>query len=270
MTRIRSVWDGASVWRRALLVGLPALALLGAAIGLAFAFGGDSDGGTEEQAQAAATATPLPATPTDSQIEAFYAALAVATATPAAAATGGGGGGGGGGGTGGGGGGTYVPRPSGGTGPGPITGTGMSMQIPSLGVNAGVYGRTVGTNGVMGNPAGAWDVIWYDFSTWGTLGGYPGAPGANAVFAGHVDYIRVGPAVFYSVKNLKAGDQVTVNTPNGPVTYAIQWSRWVSPGQDFTWVVAQDGTESITLVTCIGGFSAGHYSNRLVVRGVRI
>jgi hypothetical protein len=25
----------------------------------------------------------------------------------------------------------------------------------------------------------------------------------------------------------------------------------------------------ITLVTCIGGFSGGHYSNRLIVRGIK-
>jgi LPXTG-site transpeptidase (sortase) family protein len=146
----------------------------------------------------------------------------------------------------------------------------MSLTISSIGVNAPVYGRTVGDNGQMGNPKGPWDVIWYDFSGWGGLGGYPGEPGANAVFAGHVDYIHVGPAVFWSIRDLQPGDQVTVNTPNGPITYAIQWSQWAEPDQDFTGFVARTGQDSITLVTCIGGFSAGHYSNRLIVRGVRI
>jgi LPXTG-site transpeptidase (sortase) family protein len=157
------------------------------------------------------------------------------------------------------------------TGPGPILGTDMSLSIPSIGVNATVYSRTVGSNGQMGNPAGAWDVIWYDFShEWVGLGGYPGQPGANAVFAGHVDYIRVGPAVFWAVRNLVPGDLVTVNTGNGPVTYSIQWSQWADPSADFSQFVASTGQDSITLVTCIGGFSGGHYSNRLIVRGVRV
>jgi LPXTG-site transpeptidase (sortase) family protein len=164
----------------------------------------------------------------------------------------------------------YVPPRAAGTGPGPITGSDMSISIPAIGVNASVYARTVGTNGQMGNPAGAWDVIWYDFSqNFPGLGGYPGTGFSNAVFAGHVDYIRVGPAVFWSVRNLVPGDLIHVNSANGTITYAVQWSQWAGPGDDFTGFVAQQGGDTITLVTCIGGFSAGHYSNRLIVRGVR-
>jgi LPXTG-site transpeptidase (sortase) family protein len=76
--------------------------------------------------------------------------------------------------------------------------------------------------------------------------------------------------VFWSIRDLQPGDQVTVNTPNGPITYAIQWSQWTDPDADFSQFVQQTGQESITLVTCIGSFSAGHYSNRIIVRGVRI
>ena len=88
--------------------------------------------------------------------------------------------------------------------------------------------------------------------------------------AGHVDYIGVGPAVFWSIRDLQPGDIVTVNTDTGPINYAIQWNQWAEPDQDFTSFVSQTGQDSITLVTCIGGFSAGHYSNRLIVRGVRV
>ena len=269
---VSSLWKGASPLKRLLLVAVPVAVIGIAAAGITFA-AVSGGGGDDTDAQATApSATPdptatTPPTPTTAQILLYIAALASPTPEPQAS-TGGGGGGGGGGGTGGA---AAAPARPTGTGPGAVTGTGMSINIPKAGVNAGVYSRTVGTNGVMGNPSGAWDVIWYDFSTFGAgMGGYPGQPGANAVFAGHVDYIRVGPAVFYSVKNLAAGDQVTVNTPNGPVTYAIQWSQWAGPADDFTSFVAQNGQETITLVTCIGGFSAGHYSNRLIVRGVRI
>jgi LPXTG-site transpeptidase (sortase) family protein len=147
----------------------------------------------------------------------------------------------------------------------------MSISIPAIGVNASVYARTVGTNGQMGNPAGAWDVIWYDFAqNWPGLGGYPGTGFSNAVYAGHVDYIRVGPAVFWSVRNLVPGDLIHVTSANGTITYSVQWSQWAGPNDDFTTFVSQTGQDTVTLVTCIGGFSAGHYSNRLIVRGVRV
>lgn len=157
-----------------------------------------------------------------------------------------------------------------GTGPGAAQSTGMTLSIPSISVNAPVNSRTVGTNGQMGNPVGPWDAIWYDFSGWDGLGGYPGEAGANAVFAGHVDYIRVGPAVFWSLRDLKPGDRVTVNTANGPITYAIEWSKWTTPDMDFTQFVSKTGYDAITLITCIGTFSGDGYSNRLVVRGRRI
>jgi LPXTG-site transpeptidase (sortase) family protein len=226
---------------------------------------GGSDGGPEPTpTRSGPTATPVPPTPSVEQVLKYFAAI-LPTATPvppdtytASGYTGGGSGGGG------------RTAPRGGTGPGPIRGTDIRLSIPKASVNATVYARSVGTNGQMGNPSGAWDVIWYDFLNHPGLGGYPGNPGANAVFAGHVDYIGVGPAVFYSLRNMAPGDIVTVSTSAGTFTYRIEWSRWATPNEDFTNFVRGGGGETITLVTCIGGFSAGHYSNRLVVRGVRI
>ena len=147
----------------------------------------------------------------------------------------------------------------------------MTLVIPSIGVNASVSSRTIGENGQMGDPSGAYMAVWYDFAanSWTGLGGYPGQAGANAVFAGHVDYIGVGPAVFWGIRDLQPGDAVTVYTGAGPVNYTIQWTQWAAPDDDFTSFVSQTGQDSITLVTCIGGFSGGHYSNRIIVRGVR-
>jgi LPXTG-site transpeptidase (sortase) family protein len=160
------------------------------------------------------------------------------------------------------------------TGPGPELGTGWSLSIPSIGVDAGIYSRTIGTDGQMGNPSGPSDVIWYDFAAnaWTGLGGVPGQPNANVVIAGHVDYCcpSPAPAVFWSIRDLQPGDVITVNTPQGPINYAVQWGQWADPDQDFTQFVAQTGQESITLVTCIGQFSGGHYTNRYILRGVRI
>jgi LPXTG-site transpeptidase (sortase) family protein len=251
-----------------LLLLVAPLALIAVAAGVA------CDGGEDEEPQASAptrtpgpTKTPVPPTPTWKEIYDFLVAITPPTPTPAPSS---GGGGGGGGGAARPSAGSYQPRPAG-TGPGAIVGTDMTISIPSASINASVYARSVGTNGQMGNPAGAWDVIWYDFAqNFPGLGGRPGEPGANAVFAGHVDYIRVGPAVFWNVRNLKAGDQIVVNTANGPFTYRVEWTQWAGPYEDFTKFVAKAGAESVTLVTCIGEFSGGHYSNRFVVRAVRI
>lgn len=273
MAGLEAIWRSASPIKRALFAGAPIAIIAAAVIGLVLVTSGGDDA-SGEQAKAAmgtavATATPAPATPTNEEVLKYLVAIApTATQTPARAAVSG----------------VspsnptsgaapaqqYVPKP-GGSGPGPITGTDMSISIPVIGVRASVYARTVGTDGQMGNPAGAWDVIWYDFSqNFDGYGGYPGAGGSNAVFAGHVDYIGVGPAVFWSVRNLVAGDLITVNSANGAITYSVQWSQWAGPNDDFSSFVTQTGEESITLVTCIGGFSAGHYTNRLIVRGVRI
>jgi LPXTG-site transpeptidase (sortase) family protein len=256
--RLVKLWDASTPLKRGLIVGIPVLvlALAGTGIGFAAFHGGGSSPSAQAHAAPTKSAT-SPATPTTGPTE-TPASAGIQTPVPpppgGAPPT------------------TYqavVPRT--GSGPGSARGTGISLVIPSIGVNAGVYSRTVGTNGVMGNPSGASDVIWYDFSTFGAgVGGYPGAPGANAVFAGHVDYIHVGPAVFWNLKDLQPGARVTVNTPNGPVNYQIQWSKWAGPDEDFGPYVAQNGQQMITLVTCIGDFSNGHYSNRLIVRGVRV
>lgn len=277
MAALKRHWSDASAGKRALMLGLPValLALILGGVLLATLGGGD---GQAEAEVVAPTSTPAPTptsgppTPSTGDVMRYFAAVyATATAETAPPASSGGvannntappasGGGQ-----------PYRPPAQTGTGPGPATGTDMRLSIPAIGVNASVYARTVGTNGQMGNPAGAWDVIWYDFSqNFPGVGGRPGEAGANAVFAGHVDYIRVGPAVFWSLRDLQPGDQVVVYTAAGPISYAVQSSWWAQPYEDFTGYVAQHGAEEITLITCIGGFSGGHYSNRFIVRGIRI
>ena len=266
---IVALWRNASPWKRLALAGVPAVVVALITVGGIYA---GVSGGGDSGAKKVVAATPAPATATKSPATATPAPKPTDTPVPPAATEGGGG-------TGGGastydGGGDYQtydpPREL--SGPGAIEGTSWSLSIPAIGVNASVYSRTIGDNGQMGDPSGPWQVIWYDFGAngWSGLGGVPGAPGANAVFAGHVDYISVGPAVLYSIGKMQPRDLVTVNTDAGPITYSIQWSQWAAPDEDFTNFVTQTGQESITLVTCVGAFSGGHYSNRLIVRGVRV
>ena len=187
---LKGVWAVATPLKRGIMVGVPVLvlAVAGTGIGVAATHGGGKSA-AEARADATddATATSEVSTST---------ALPLATETPASAGLQA----------------SSEPPPNGaattgrhyqnngGTGPGAAESTGMELSIPSIGVDASVYSRSVGTNGQMGNPIGAWDAIWYDFSAWPGMGGYPGEPGANAVFAGHVDYIHIGPAVFWSIR----------------------------------------------------------------------
>lgn len=267
---LTALWRNASPLKRVLLAGVPAVVIALGAAGVIYA--GFSGGGSAKAKQEVLAATQSPSTPTKVPATATFAPQPKATpetvpeVSSNSSYTGGSDGGGGGDYE------TYEAPSEPLSGPGPIQGTSWSLSIPVIGVNANVYSRTIGGDGQMGNPAGAYDVVWYDFAAdgWTGLGGVPGEPGANVVMAGHVDYIGVGAAVFYSIRDLQPGDIVTVNTDTGPINYAIQWNQWAEPDQDFTSFVSQTGQDSITLVTCIGGFSAGHYSNRLIVRGVRV
>ncbi len=290
---LNALWRNASPLKRLLLAGVPAVILALGAVGVGYAV--FSGGGSSKPKAEAVVPSPAPATATAAPKPTQPPPTVAPTASPTPAsaglqATNGGGGAPTGGGTSpdynnvqGGGTGAAPPAPdvpSGGaqraddgelTGPGPAEGTNWTLVIPSIGVNASVESRTVGSDGTMGNPTGAFAVMWYDFSqSWVGVGGVPGQPGANAVFAGHVDYIHVGPAVFWSIRDLQPGDIVTAYTDHGSFNYSVQWGQWADPEADFSAYVGQTGQESITLVTCIGSFSGGHYSNRYIVRGVRV
>ena len=78
-------------------------------------------------------------------------------------------------------------------------------------------------------PDNAYDVAWYNFSARPGFGG-------NVVFAGHVDYIRVGPAVFWNLKDLEPGDLIRVQLADGTeykyaVSFKQQFDAATAPGE---------------------------------------
>lgn len=159
-----------------------------------------------------------------------------------------------------------VPTPSSKFPPGsdaPIT----RILVEKAKVDAPIVEKGVNEEGVMQAPDNATDVAWYNFSA------RPGS-GSNAVFAAHVDYIRVGPAVFWSLKDLEPGDLIRVQLGDGTqYTYAVdlkqQFDAATAPVND---IVGPTAEEIITLITCGGTFdSASHqYDKRLVVRAKRV
>ena len=146
------------------------------------------------------------------------------------------------------------------------------LIVPAIGIDAEFSVKAVGTDGQMPNPNGPEDVVWYDFAQWPGLGGLP-TKGGNVVLAGHVDYINYGPAVFWRIDELKAGDQVQIQLNDGTMaTYEIEFNKVVDPTSATDWskLVSATEDESVTLITCTGEFSAGHYSHRQIAWGRRV
>lgn len=157
------------------------------------------------------------------------------------------------------------------------------LRIPAIGVDAPLGMRVVGIEtSVMQNPTGPADVVWYDLSAWGALGGRPGE-GKNAIFSGHVDFAAYvdyadsqfrGVGVFASIDLLSPGDVIEIEVDGETMRYAVVWRRQV-PAASSEWagIFSSDvEVDSITIYTCGGtfDFSSGSYLERTVVRAERI
>jgi sortase (surface protein transpeptidase) len=120
-------------------------------------------------------------------------------------------------------------------------------------------------------------VSWYD--QLGKIG-----QGGNVVMAGHVDYWNTGPngtagpAVFWDVRDLPAGDVIRVVGEDGKnYEYAVQWtqaysSEELTPDTIQKDIVGDTGEETLTLITCGGDFdpATGEYNKRWVVRATKV
>ena len=142
----------------------------------------------------------------------------------------------------------------------------VELQIDSVGVDAPIELGNV-TDGAMQDPSGPWVVSWYE--PLGKVG-----EGGNVVMAGHVDYWNVGPAVFWDVRDLPAGDIIRVVGEDGKnYEYAVQWTQpymaeELTPEVIQNDIVGDTGEETLTLITCGGDFNpdTGEYNQRWVVR----
>ena len=157
------------------------------------------------------------------------------------------------------------------------------IKIPAISVDARVASRTVGRDGVMADPAGPADVIWYDLGGWPGLGGRPGE-GGNAVFSGHVDYDYLipyagvpyrGQGVFSKISALSTGDLVEIEYGGKMLRYQVVSRRQYNAGGGTDWTAVWSSTtpkDTVTLYTCGGPFDpvTKEYSERVVVRAERV
>ena len=148
---------------------------------------------------------------------------------------------------------------------------GDRLVIPSIGVDTEVSSAVVDVDGVMPDPSGYFNVVWYDFRNHPGLGGY--ATGGNMVIAGHVDSAVYGAVVFYNLGQLQTGAIIEYYTSDGQVfRYEVTGAGDYLPTDNWAGIVASN-TADITLITCVGSFNtsiAGEYSHRRAVFGKRI
>jgi sortase A len=85
----------------------------------------------------------------------------------------------------------------------------------------------------------------------------PGAVG-NAGLAGHRD------SFFRGLKDIRAGDEVTVTTPTGVVRYTVQRTTIVDP--DDVSVLSPTSRPTLTLVTCYPFYYFGAAPRRFIVQ----
>lgn len=135
------------------------------------------------------------------------------------------------------------------------------VRIPKIKVDAQI--ETVGqeTNGEMQKPSAPDVVAWYGY------GSPPGWPGAS-VLAGHVDSVK-GPAVFWSLQDLRAGDVVEVELLGHDVRRFVvdTASLYVPEAAPIDVIFAPSGPSRLNLITCGGVFDRSRhaYDHRLVV-----
>ncbi|MCA0986731.1 class F sortase [Guptibacillus algicola] len=137
----------------------------------------------------------------------------------------------------------------------------VSVEIPSIEVEAKVENVGILENGQMGVPSNHVNVGWFE------PGFEPGATG-NSVIAGHVDS-KTGPSVFYHLEDLSEGDEVFVTNKDGETLTFVVTGKERYPFQNapIEKIFGPTDDANLNLITCTGNFSQSHgtHEERLVV-----
>jgi sortase (surface protein transpeptidase) len=137
----------------------------------------------------------------------------------------------------------------------------VRIEIPAIGVRAPLVPLGLDAGGALEVPARFGDAGWW------AGGPRPGERGP-AVIAGHVDS-RTGPAVFFRLSQLRAGDPISVVRRDGSrVRFVVRRSERY-PKARFPTAHVYGATRRATLrvITCSGAFdrASGHYLDNTVV-----
>lgn len=126
--------------------------------------------------------------------------------------------------------------------------TPVSLRVPAIGLSVPLSSLGLNPNGTVEVPTNFQEPGWY------RLGPSPGQVG-SAVILGHVDSYQ-GPAVFFRLRTLLAGDQIQVSLADGAVaTFEVKNVVMYSKGQfPSLQVYGSHGYSALQLVTCGGVF----------------
>ena len=136
----------------------------------------------------------------------------------------------------------------------------VALTIPAIGVEAEIVPVGLKADGSMETPD-------FGLAGWYTEGPRPGDPGPAVVVA-HVDS-RSGPDVFYRLRELQAGDQITVQQADGRTAgFVVESSQQTDKDQlptDRIWNQTTDPV--LRLITCGGAFNndTRHYEDNIIV-----
>jgi len=136
-----------------------------------------------------------------------------------------------------------------------------SVTIQKIGVKASVEAVDLSKASQVHAPAKWGDVAWY------TRGPRPGEVGRASIY-GHVDSTCC-PAVFYKLKDLKAGDTVQVNYAKGrPLTFRVLWQgNFANTQLPIKFLYGGSTEHGLVLFTCSGVFhrDGTGYDHKLIV-----
>lgn len=137
----------------------------------------------------------------------------------------------------------------------------VALTIPAIDVSTSLSELGLTAEGTPQVPTDFQEPGWY------RLGPTPGQLGSSVIL-GHVDSYQ-GPAVFFRLRDLVAGDQVDVTLADGVVAHfgvatVVMYPKTAFPDRQ---VYGPHGFSALQLVTCGGTFDAstGHYLSNVVV-----
>jgi len=137
----------------------------------------------------------------------------------------------------------------------------VALRIPAIDVSVSLSTLGLNPDRTVQVPTRFQEPGWY------RLGPTPGQVG-SAVILGHVDD-KEGPAVFYRLKSLRAGDKVEVTLASGLVVHFVvtKVATYLKAQFPARLVYASRGYSAPQLVTCGGQFDtrAGSYLSNVVV-----
>jgi sortase (surface protein transpeptidase) len=143
----------------------------------------------------------------------------------------------------------------------PAIGDPISISIPSIGVESLLVPTGELPDATMAVPKDA------SIAGWFTGGPKPGERGP-AVIMGHVDQKTTGPGVFWHLRDLQIGAEVTIHTTNGDVVFVAVESDLINKDEFPTdRVYGAVPTPELRLITCGGSFDRkiGHYRSNVIV-----